>query len=484
MSRRLAVWAVVAALALPAGAGAALQEGLLERAGTDILRVETVPSTRLAGLAGMGLAVPDEATELNAYDFGLSISGLLEDADGWTLDSWMANQRLSLEQSAHSFERSREWSGASIVRRGEDRALGAHVEWSRYAAPGEDWTSSRVGGPEVAALLNQRLGPAIVGIRLGLESEDERRDSRDFFAIHHEQQRTVGQVGAQAGYAGLVFGATWDFERGDIRGKSEDPARFHQDDYIWSRPIDRYGFFALLPRRGALEGGVRVSALDREGSERVEISWSDRSPRNASRSTFRTQAVTFWEEEADLLLATRWRLHADARTILGLEAGYRDRDQSVVEGINYKGSLRQGAADESQVMAGAALSRRILRDRVMAVVEGRASSSDREWGTDGDLRTATARWAQAAIGFEFSAAPAVLLRGAVYAASEDEDIDAPLTLTATRGVTGGISWLPRGGLIQVHAALQYQKIDREENAALDLEAGEGLGFSLGMRMLP
>jgi len=484
MSRGLVAWAVLAVLAFPAGTKAALQEDLMEQAGVDLLRNEPVPSVRLAGLAAMGLAVPDEATELDAYDFGRSISGLLEDADGWTIDSWMSDDRLSLEQSQRSFERNQGRSGARIVRRGANLALGADVQWSSFESPNADWVKGKVGGPVIAGILNQRVGPAILGVRLGLQSEEESKDSRDFFAISHSQERTIGQVGAQAGYAGLVFGGTWDFERGDIEGKSEDPARFHEDDYTWTRPVDRFGLFVLLPRRGPLEGGVRISTIDRKGSEQVKISWSDRSPRNPSRTDFRLAATTFEEEESDFQFATRWRFHARPGTILGFEAGYRNRDQTVVEGVNFKGSLLRSDTSESLVSAGLGLSHRMFGDRVVAVAEGRAWTNDRDYATDGAEATATARWARAGLGLEFFAAPAVVLRGAVFTQSEDLDIDAPLTLNTTRGVTGGISWLPYGGLVQIHAALQYQKIDREENAAVDVEAGDGLGFALGMRFLP
>jgi len=479
----LFAWAACAAPAL-----ATLQQRLMEEAGIDPVAIGSLPSIRLEGLGGMHLGILDEGNELNAHDFGGSVSGVLEDADGWTIDGWGGSDRLALEQGPHSFERGFGHSGLQVIKRAPRRALGLDANWSFWDAPNAAWTEGKVSGPRISALLNQQIGRFTLGGAVGLESEEERRDVEDFFAIQHKQDRVVGQLGGQVRLdelmTGLQAGATWDFDRGDIEGKSEDPARFHQDDYTWSSPGDRFSVFLLMRGTGALEGGVRASYLSRDGSERVLVSWSDRSPRNPSRTNYRDEAVTFWEKGSDWQASTCWRWHMNSATILGFEAGFRQFEHEVEEGINYKGSLRAGRTERKTFSAGFGASRLLLQDRLLAAAEAHGILGTRQWDDDGTPLEADERDVQAAIGLEYFAARSVVLRGAVYSGTEDEDVDAPLSMNKVSGVSAGASWLPRGGTIQFHAALRYERISRDAPEALSLEKGNGLGYSIGMRLLP
>jgi len=469
---------------LPAQGGATIRELRMAQAGLDPAMLASTPSVRLFGLGGLDLSVPDEANELNVYDFGANVSGLLQDADSWVIQSWLGNHRHALEQGNSSFERSCRHSGIQSVYRGGSAAYGMDINWSYFEGPDSEGNSNRVSGPLVSVLANQVIGPVTLGLRIGSEAENEDHEADDFFGVHHQQSRTVGQIGAHAGLLGLTFGAAWDFARGEVRGKSEDPSRFHSDDLTWTRPVDRYSFFCLLAGGGALEGGVRTSFLDREGSERIAVSWSDDSPQNPSQTDYFGEAVTFWEDERDLEIETRWRVRPNRRMVLGFSGAYRDEERMVIEAVNFKGSLRAGTSAVTSISTGAGLSVRLMDGRLLGIVEGRGEMRDWTSGEAGEFREGTARSLLGGVGLEYFLGPTVLVRGGLSLGSRDQDVDEPLTLAMTQAFSGGLSWLGRGGLIQVHAGIRYERFDRKDSQALAVADGNAISYALGLRLLP
>ncbi|MBD3237265.1 MAG: hypothetical protein GF330_11210 [Candidatus Eisenbacteria bacterium] len=464
-------------------AEATVREWLMQRHGLEPEILAPTPSVRLMGLGSPGLAVVDEETELNLHDFAGNVAGILDDSDRWLIESWAGNHIRQSESRLFDSEQRYGHSGLHVTYRSETRALGAEINWTYFEAdrmPG-DW--ARVRGPLISGILNQRIGALRLGMMLGQESENEDRHSSNFFSIRHTQDRWIGRLGAGLPVAGFVLGGEWRFESGEVVGRSVDPLRFHEDTYTWTRPANRYILALLLPRRGALEGGLRAGLMDRVGGERVVVSWSDDSPQNPSQEDFTDEAVTFREEESALEIATKWRLHLGPHSILGASADYQDREHDVNAGVNYQGSEEQGFRSDERLSAALGFSQLLLDDRILLAVDGRVSQTD--WvAADALARSeATARNLLVGMGLEFFARSDLALRAGAGAGSQDRDVDAPLTMRTLRTISAGLSWMPRGGLVQLSGAVRFTRWEPAEEEAVDLESEEETSFALGLRLL-
>ncbi len=476
--------ALLLAAALPgvAAAQTTVQSMLMEQAGVDPDVLRPSPSVRLAGMGDLSLAVADEGNEISLRDFARNAAGFLRDSDSWVIESWMSGNTQHVDRRALSSERRFGNAGVEAVQRSPGRALGAVVNWTYYEQsdnPG-DW--AKVRGPVASALINQQFGAITVGALVGRETENEDRISEDFFSLMHKQSRWVGQLGVAYDMAGWTIAGAWDFERGGVEAFSVDPARFHEDEFIWTRPLDRYSVAVLMPSGGTIEGGVRAAFMDREGGEEMELSWSDRSPWNPSRSNYFEDVATFEESESESEILTQWRLHL-GETMLSAEGAYRSWETEVREGINFKGSRREGASEESGVTFAAGASHRLFAGRLLVGAEGRVSQSDWEVSTATDYTEATSQTGSIRAGVEYFLGAAVAIRGGAFYGATDRDIDAPESLARLQGVTGGFSWLPSGGLVQVHGSLGYLRQEPWDDDAGDIEEIEETSYRLGLRLL-
>jgi hypothetical protein len=474
---------VLALCVTPQNADATVREWLMFKCGLDTQLLEPSPSARLMGMGGLALAVVDASSEINLRDYAGNVAGILDDSDGWVAETWLGNHLQTAERDAFSAERRFGHAGLHVVQRSEKRALGVEVDWTYLETrdvPG-DW--SRVRGPMISGIVNQRIGRFTLGVMLGSESENESRESSDFFNIRHEQNRFVGRVGLQAYAVGCVFGAEWQFKRGDVQGKSVDAARFHEDSYSWSQPDDRFCIAAVLPLRNSIEGALRVRIMDRQGSEQVDISWSGDSPENPSRENYFDSAITFREEDAALEIASRWRFHLKPGTILGAEVSYRDWDMLVTEGVNFKGSREAGRWKDEAFSAGVGLSHLMLHERLLAAVEVRARQG--EWSAEDQLSSsaATSRALCLGLAAEYFVGEAIAIRAGVSGGTYDQDIDAPLTMRVCRTGSAGMSWLPRGGLVQIHGAIRYTRWEPSDAEAVDLETEDETSYTVSLRLL-
>lgn len=478
--------AAVLALSWSPARGSTVIDWLMQQHGLDPQLLEAAPSARLLGFGNLSLAVADESNEVNMHDFGLNIAGVLEDGDGWVVESWLGNHLRSADETPGSVEDRFGNSGFQAIYRSanHNRALGAEVNWEYLETnshPG-DW--ARVRGPLISALINQRLGPVTAGFMLGRESENEDRQSTDFFSIRHQQSRMRGMLGVGVPLRGWEFGAQWQFLSGDVDGTSADPSRFHEDSFTWSRPEDRYTLAAIRPLgNGRLEGGVRAQFMDREGSEQVRVSWSGDSPENPSNTVYLTDAVTFSETESLVELTSLWRYHLDSNSMFGIQGTFRDWDHEVVEGINFKGSNEPGKWSQRTYELGVGYGRELIAGRLMATLEARGRISD--WSITEELskQEATGQTVAAGIGLEYFARSDVALRTGFSLGSNDDDADAPLTLQMRRSVSGGVSWLPRGGLVQAQAGVMYSRWVPKDEADSNVSSEDRTSYILSLRLL-
>lgn len=460
-----------------------VREWLMSGAGLDPAALRSAPSVRLAGLGATELGVRDEANELNMRDFGRNVAGLLEDSDGWVIESWYGGNRHQADVSDLSNHHSYGQGGAQIIYRNERTALGADYNWTYYESkdsPG-DW--ARVRGPLSSAMVNRRMGRFVLGAVIGAESENESRNSPDYFSIRHKQSRWIGQFGAQTDLGAARLGVAWDFERGDVAGKSVDPSRFHEDEMTWVRPVDRFSLVALFGHGPAFEGGLRVRFLDRTGGETEIVSWSAASPLNPSKELYRrTEVTTFREEESDMDVTGRLHLQVSG-VDLGAEASYRAWEWTVVEGLNYKGSNREGEWTSDRLRGALGASTTLVSGRLLAAVQGEALVEDWEEASGLGASSGQAVQLLGGLGAEYFLNQTVALRGGLWLTSEDGDVDAPATLVTGHGLSGGFSWLPRGGTTQIHGSIRHTIAEPEKSeGALAAERDE-TSFLVGLRLM-
>jgi hypothetical protein len=467
-------------LAGSAETGATIREREMRAAGLDPQVLAGVPSIRLQGLGDLDLAVADEANEINANDFGGNVAGLLGDGEGWTVESWLGNHVREASSATDDAQRRFGHSGLHVVRRWPNRALGLQADYAHFDNNERARGWSTIRGPVLSGVFNYRVGPAVAGLRLGRETEDEDRINPDYFSISHEQGRWVGELGVAARAVGVEWGAAWAFQRGAVRGVSVDAARFHEDDFLWTRPLDRYTLYALLRPGERLEGGLRLRTMNREGSERVATSWSAEFPMQGSKADYEGSAVTFYEEESDWDLTTRWRLRTAGDGLLAAEAAVRGWEHRVEEGTNFKGSERAGHDEDRTFSLGAGASRRVLGGRFLVGLEGRGSFDD--WKDDS--AEGQGRRLSLGAGCEFFAGDRLVLRGGASLLADDRDVDLPATLRTGRAISGGASWVPAGGLMQIHLAMRHFRLAPESDAATGLEEIDETRYTLGARWLP
>jgi hypothetical protein len=470
-------------LGAPAGR-ATVRELLMQDAGLDPQSLASTPSVRLLGMGDLDLCVPDESNEMSAFDFGGNVAGMLDDGELWVVETWLGRHRQTADRSDFSADRRYGHGGVQVMRRWPSRAMGVDVDYDSFEDTEQDGDWSKIGGPRTSAIYNQRIGPVTAGLIVGREKENEARISEDFFTIRHSQGRWTGQFGLTTQQLGIRWGAGVDFERGDVIGKGIDPERYHEDTFTWARPVNRYSVFALATPRPGVEGGVRFRALDREGSESAMISWSGESPYNPSGTNYFADAVTFAEQESDWDLTTRWRVRGSHAMTLAAEAGYRSWDHQVREGDEFKGSLRAGEAEKKVFTAGAGISRRLMRDRVLVGLEAHGAFED--WVEVEALERrseGTARRVSVGPGFEFFAGERLILRGGFSLLSDDANVDQPATLRTGHVLSAGLAWVPRGGLIQVQAAVRQERLTPDAETATDLEKVDDTQFLVGLRWL-
>jgi hypothetical protein len=95
---------------------------------------------------------------------------------------------------------------------------------------------------------------------------------------------------------------------------------------------------------------------------------------------------------------------------------------------------------------------------------------------------ATARVVEGRIGVEYFLNDRLAVRGGYVRSAWDADLDAPRTLSIGRETTFGIGYLPRGGLIQIDAAIRLLDYAPDYEGDPRVEQSQA-NFSLGARFL-
>jgi len=203
---------------------------------------------------------------------------------------------------------------------------------------------------------------------------------------------------------------------------------------------------------------------------------------NPSNEEFYTEVITFKEDESDIELRNQWRFFLGQTMTLGLEAAYWKWKWDVVEGLNYKGSNLGGNWESDFISLKAGVSQRFLGKLLLAVqLQGR--QGENKSTIDGSHEAITARYLAGNVGFELFLSEDVTVRGGYQNSNYDKDIDGPTSLTKSHNVSAGLSWLPRGGLLQLSGAVTYGNTRPWDDEATLLRDKNETSYLFGFRML-
>lgn len=446
-----------------------------------------IGAVRLDALAGMRLAVPDENNELNLSDYGMNLTGRLQDADGRRMDLWYRSTDLVVDDRDASHVRSRTRNetieaGTDLSwRKAGERLLG--IRWShdlfRYSYEMGDRGQTR--GPSYGAYVVQKAGPVYLGAAITWATDAENLTTNDVFGITHDGEAWI-YTGSVAYYRGpFDVGVQYDYDQTEIRGSGHDESRFHEDEYTWRRPDGRLSGSLVWHASEKLQGAVvgRLSSID--GREEVTISWSDRFPDNPSGANYKIRVGTFSEEVRTRTLGTRWEARPTEAINLAAEIENGSHDDKVDEGTNFKGTRREQDVEQSWNRIGVGVGWTSPMQRLRLAVEGAYTALSTDTRGIADVTTVDSFYAEARAGIEYFIRPAVALRGGYARLSEDANRDAGRSLLQGNAFTIGAGYLPKGGLIQVDAALRLEDMQPDYSDP-SRESGR-FHFSSSVRLL-
>jgi hypothetical protein len=482
--RRWVLSVLLAALpVIPGTAGAQYLTFDAARHGQAI--TDARPSVRLEAMGGLYLVVPDENNELDLYDFGANLAGVVGDRAGWSAESWLGrNNGLVEENTAFHGQGVRqrdrldlESGGLDVVyRRGAKQALGMTILWRGYDARVAYGPNSRVSGPDSRFFVNQVFGRLTAAFGVTTASDKEDLVSADVFSISHTSQtrRLTFAAAWDLGHGGTSVGAQVDADQVRIAGTSADPSGFHSDTFDWRRPATRMRLTLVRPEGSSpLAFGVNVGRLRREGTEDAAISWSDRFPANPSRVNYVNRVPSFSEKEPGWDTNGRVSYRLSSRLRVGGEGLYQRLDSRVTEApnSNFVGSRSQQDAKQTAWRFGAGLGAVLLRNgRLRAGLEGAVDGGRLDLQRPRQSLVQKTRGYEGRIGAEYLFARDVAVRAGFQRRSQDYAVGEPAGLSLSNGFTFGLGYVPRGGLVALDTYVRIWKENPDVPGTADRNA--------------
>jgi hypothetical protein len=459
-------------------------------ASQDGISFTRAPGTsRLDGMGGLSITIPDEANKLDLGIYGGNLSALLWDSDTRKWEFWnrsSSNFFDHYDSLGIRLPRLRndttEYGGRMSWRKPDQRLLGLEYSYDtldRTQGPQDD---SKVRGPSFGLLGAQKVGPLSLGAGLSLSSDNQDLTTSDVFAIRHSGSglQFTGSLAYQGGSFGV--GVQTIRQVNTIKGSSRDESRFLEDSFTWKRPIVAYEGVATWAPTEALRGAVRGRMEHIDGRQDVRISWSDRMPQNPGRRNLLLKVGTFSERVRSVEMGTRWELRPQESITLAAEGDILRSDTKVKEGFNFKGSRRAEDSKERVTRGGAGISYQIPSKRARVGVEGWYLRDSFENVLPGELSKVVGRSLELRTGVEYFVTNQIALRGGLDQSAVDTDLDAPDTFGIGDGFTFGAGYLPRGGLYRLDAAVRVSKV-LPDYAGAERSETRRTFVSLGARFL-
>lgn len=419
-------------------------------------------SARVDAMAGIWAPLEDESQEINMWDLGENPAGFILDRDAWTGDFWAtASNRDRRAETVPSSGEGAE-GGIQVSFRSYERALG--VEGTLTSATvesgtGIDFEKHEFSGPFVRLVGNQFLGDSFVlGLEIDIISEEDKVTSPNALAIGHDTDRTNWKLGLVYFLGDKIdLGATLLLSENAIRGESKDG--LHRDIYDWDRPVTEFGLQAIYGPGSDFQVGVfgRRTLLD--GGEILDVSWAREFFLNPTEGFDLELRIPIVDEEL-----TQTTLGGRVLTTLGdkLEIGggltYRSTEYDVLAHPTWSRFLSTTDEETTDFELSGGVG---FRPHPRLGLYGQVDIGDRS--TDGvefeSIRTVETSLAGIRAGVEYFWFNEVVLRagGELLVTTVDDAYEGETVSRERerRRVTGGIGWVPRGGVFVLDAALGF-----------------------------
>jgi hypothetical protein len=332
--------------------------------------------------------------------------------------------------------------------------------WHGYDARLTYGPNSRVSGPDSRFFASQVFGRFTAAIGVTTASDKEDIVSADVFCIPHTSQsrRLTAAAAWDLRLGGMSIGAQLDADRVRIHGRSADASGFHGDTFEWRRPATQMRLALVRPEGlDPLAFGVSLGLLRREGTEEATISWSDRFPANPGRVNWTTRIPSFAEKEDGWDTGGRvsYRLWPHLR--LGGEALYRSFHSRVTESANsnFAGSRSQQDSKETAWRFGTGLGTVLGRNsRLRAGIEGAVNGGQLDLERPRQTLAQKSRHYEGRFGVEYLFAGDLAARAGYQRYSRDYAVGKPASLGLSSGLTLGLGYVPRGGLVALDTYLR------------------------------
>lgn len=445
-------------------------------------------SARLDGMGGLQNVIGDEGRELNLSDYGRNLSARLWDSDSRLWETWFHSVDRVEDSFSEAGDRNRirddqlETGGRMTWRSGGKQFLGLDISFDQFDHQAQFADNSKVRGPWWGGFIGRSVGRITASAAVHFVSDNEDILTDDVFAIRHQStgMQYVGSLAYRR--ETLAIGLQGEYQTNTITGLSRDESRFHEDKLTWRRPAEIYSASLVWSPWQSLKGMVRGRVMNMDGREESEISWSDRMPQNPGRENFTRKVGTFKEEISGSDFGTRWEARLFESLTLAGELETSTFEDEVQEGKNFKGSRRDQDEKDTVTRALGGFGFETLAGRLRVGLEGGMSKlTHEESDIMGDIEV-TSRNLELRTGAEYFVTDMIALRGGYVRMAQDDDLDEPRTLGLGNGFTFGIGYFPRGGLVQLDAAVRIYQIDPDYDGFPSVERS-GVDFSLGARFL-
>ena len=444
-------------------------------------------------MAGVWVATPDETTEINFWDYGRNVAGFLDDRDAWTGDFWAASANRNRRAQGIPSSGDNAEGGVQLAFRSFSRALGVEASLTDSNVEdgiGTEFERHSFGGPTVSVVANQAfggddagVGSLVLGGALSVVNETDDVNATNQLAVAHDTDRIDYQFGAvYIPTSTISVGASLSLSDNSLSGLSE--SGLHRDRYTWDRPITEFGGQVLF-ERGRLQGGAFVHRSILDGGELLNVSWAREFALNPSGVDLELRVPILDEERKQTTFGTRWRVGLSNRLLAGASVEIVSGTYDAI--ANPTWSSFQGTTsdefDRTEISLGIAARPipRLLASAQLDVITGELIEEALETLTTTDDEASTFR-----AGLEYLWVSDLVLRGGVAIGTETLDVSDTIGMTSNEFdrvlYSGGVGWLPRGGVFAVDLAFGFTDVEASSPSDL-VDTTDGLSFSLSGRTL-
>lgn len=514
--RAMALIAAIAVVILPAAAPAQVAEAWLHHT-----RISSDPrpfSSRLEAMGSLSLAVEEDETKINAYDYSGNPARLFADTDSSSIQQYARYDEAKSQYFGKSQSAQQDGYGARVaVRQGNQWALEIEALYRKFESSQHDLFPAPDNGrfirefdlPYPGDILgpsgDRAIGASIeapmmlaaysrplfmkglsVGLRLGYSYQSESRRVRTEYDLGHDLNSGQMEGGAiydmDWGRMRASVGANVGWSSDKVTGTSEGP--LNTDKYYWSRPLFWWSGQSEVRYGDWLRGIVDYRYHSYDGEIVAQVNWAPQFYLNPLPSEY--QEYNVFKQKWSALLSglrrnefgTRWLGDVKGTPLhVGAEWRYRQEHEWFRPNIYVMTIGRELDVQRTGYTVGGALSADLPNRRGLVAVETHYGRDHRLDYTYALPEIATEQLTYN-FGAEYRAVSWLPLRAGLVSLRADPDRgDAEPPVRGTRLTAGlGYEWAWLGMHIDVAYAHEHWGSPPEGGASEELRTGDNVSM--------